>query len=226
MNIVEIDYDSLSKETLLDKGYLLINKLFENEVKTTFESLDFTTSSHRFQKSFKLDENDKYKIKNFLEKDNFKAFINDIFDNNYILSNNFFFRIFKKCQGTLPHADHVYFKQKSPILTVWIALKKVSLEMGPLFVLPKKESAELISNEYLEKAIDSNDSTNNTGWEAATIDLNKVENVYSKNLEAGDAFLFFSDIVHGTLDANSNLKRYSLDFRITSKQDYDQRWFS
>jgi len=226
MYIVGLEYDSLSKDTLNKKGFLLVNKLFADEAKATMGSLDFTTSSYRFQKSFKLDNTDKYKVNNYLQKEEFKNFINEVFDNNYIVSNNFFLRIFKKCQGTLPHADHVYFKQTSPVLTIWVALKKVSLEMGPLFVLTKDESSVLIDSEYLNKAIDSNDSTNNTGWEAATVDLAKVNTVYSRNLEPGDTFIFFSDIVHGTLDANSNLKRYSLDFRITSKLNYDQRWFS
>jgi hypothetical protein len=226
MNIVELDYDSLKKDVLFEKGFLLINKLFTNEAKATMDSLSFATSSHRFQKSFKLDEKDQYKINNYLIQEEFKGFINSVFDNNFIVSNNFFLRIFKKCQGTLPHADHVYFKQTSPILTVWVALKKISLEMGPLFVVPRDESSILTDKEYLDKAIDSNDATGNTGWEAATISIDKVKTIYTKHLEPGDTFLFFSDIVHGTLDANSNLKRYSLDFRITSKLDHDTRWFS
>ena len=33
MNIVELDYDSLKKDVLFEKGFLLINKLFTNEAK-------------------------------------------------------------------------------------------------------------------------------------------------------------------------------------------------
>lgn len=221
-----IDYD-LDTTSIHDKGFLLLKSIFKQEAQdflAIIKNILPATSDNRYQKAFFNNDIEKFGLTSFFKNQDFKKILHNIFLDGYVFSNNFFYRDFKKCQGTRAHADHVYFDQPNPLITVWVALSEITLDMGPLYILTKNESKHIATNEYLTQKINSNDATNNKGWEKAVLNLDIP--VKTRELTTGDCYLFLSDVVHGTLDSKSSASRLSIDFRVTGSTDYDKRWFT
>lgn len=222
--MINIKYNNID-DNLNTQGFLLLEGIFLNEVNAFLDILDIKIDTDRYQKGFFKDDLEKYKIGDFFNNPILSRIIKNQFPQGAVYSNNFFYRSFKNCPGTKAHADHVYFKQKKKFFTIWIAVDDITIDMGPLYVFPHDISSKIIDTTYLNQQIDSNDTTNNNGWQAAVIDNIKYP-LHTKDLKKGDCFIFNSDIVHGTLDNFTSKRRQSLDMRVADSRNYDKRWFN
>jgi len=211
-------------EAFKEKGFIYLNNVFDcsNEIINSISPI----TDNRLQQNIEADQFKKYNLDKIIKNSKLKNFLNKEFK-NYVYSNNFFIRHFKGCKGTSPHADHVYFNQKNLFLTCWVALTKINILNSCLILLDRKNSKKFATENYLNTKTDSNHHTNHKGWEKITLD-----NIFNENLEwnyasmnPGDCILFYSDIVHASLDSKINIPRISLDFRISNASSYDERWF-
>jgi len=222
--MITLNYNNID-DNLNTQGVLLLEGIFLNEVDAFLNCLDIKIDTDRYQKGLFNGDLMKYGINNFFNNATIAKIINKRFPQGAVYSNNCFYRSFKNCTGTRAHADHVYFKQEKKFVTIWVAIDDITIDMGPLYVFPHDISSKITDSAYLNQQIDSNDTTNNEGWQAAVI--NNIEYpLHTKDLKKGDCFIFNSDIVHGTLDNLTDKPRQSLDMRVADSQNYDKRWFN
>jgi len=146
--------------------------------------------------------------------------------------------------GTPVHCDKVYMGRGSQdLLTCWIPYVEIPLEVGGLMILEQShKQAERIAN-YLSKDVDAYCENDPAQVQAVAQDGKwSFPGWLSKNPETlpakfggrwltapewkiGDFITFRIDLIHGSLDNQSNRVRFSTDTRFQpANQPADERW--
>lgn len=146
--------------------------------------------------------------------------------------------------GTPTHCDWVYMGRGSAnLLTCWIPYVEIPLEVGGLILLEKSHlQAERISS-YLKTDVDAycnNDPRqvkkvleeggwSHRGWLSSRPDTlpDKFESRWltSEHWDPGDFLTFRMDLIHGSLDNQSDRLRFSTDTRYQpASEPADERW--
>lgn len=146
--------------------------------------------------------------------------------------------------GTAAHCDWVYMGRGTPrLLTCWIPYVDISLDVGGLIVLEKSHlQADRIAD-YLAKDVDAYCENNPAavqavaregrssfpGWLSKRPDTLpekfKTRWLTSPEWSAGDFITFRMDLIHGSLDNQSDRIRLSTDTRYQpAAEPADERW--
>jgi hypothetical protein len=146
--------------------------------------------------------------------------------------------------GTPVHCDKVYMGRGSQqLLTCWIPYVDIPLEVGGLIVLEKSHKQSDRISEYLAKDVDAYCENNPDQVQAVAIDgkwsfpgwLSKRPDTLPEKFgsrwltcpewKVGDFITFRIDLVHGSLDNQSDRVRFSTDTRFQpASQPADERW--
>ena len=149
--------------------------------------------------------------------------------------------------GTVPHCDTVYMGRGTKRLyTLWVPYSDISLSMGGLMILEGsrtervrtklarylvKDVDEYCSNRPLPAHVDLHSQTDNKvwpGWLAknpATLRRNLGGRWLTTEYRMGDVLVFPIDVVHGSLDNQTDRFRISSDIRYQSANEpIDERF--
>ncbi len=171
-------------------------------------------------------------------------FYSDLFDEPVRHFDYIWCRLMGPGHGTPVHCDKVYMGRGSQeLLTCWIPYVDISLEVGGLIVLENSHKQSDRISEYLAKDVDSYCENNPDQVQAVAKDgkwsfpgwLSKrpdtlPEKFGSRWLTApewkiGDFITFRIDMIHGSLDNQSDQVRFSTDTRFQpASQPADERW--
>jgi hypothetical protein len=135
-------------------------------------------------------------------------------------------RVVPPGQNTGAHYDIVYMGRGTKnVLTCWIPLGDVSLEMGPLAILEGSHHFERVKETYGQMDVDRD---NVAGW-FTTDPLEMIERYggrwLTSTFQAGDALIFGMFTMHGSLNNMSDRFRLSSDTRYQlADEPIDERW--
>jgi hypothetical protein len=146
------------------------------------------------------------------------------------------FRTVSPGLGTYVHCDSVYMGRGTPrLLTAWVPIGAVPLELGGLMILEKSHKIQLLHNNYCYRDVDTycvnranaeKYATNKKMWNGALtknpVRLGKIFNRrwLTENFGVGDLLIFTLYTVHGSLDNQTNFVRISADprFQLASEK--------
>lgn len=146
--------------------------------------------------------------------------------------------------GTPTHCDWVYMGRGSQqLLTCWIPYVDIPLEVGGLILLEKSHQQKARIQAYLDKDVDSYCENNPAqtqavakegkwsfpGWLSKRPDSlpEKFQTRWltAENWNVGDFITFRMDLIHGSLDNQSDRVRFSTDTRYQpASHPADERW--
>ena len=113
-----------------------------------------------------------------------------------------FLRASNPGRHTKVHSDSGFFtRQTDQVLTTWVCLGDVPLELGPLFVLEgsHKHAAVLSRNKDFDVA---RDTDRQASWGETPLSLAKTLSckVVTRHMQPGDVVMFGMQVLHGALD--------------------------
>ena len=153
-------------------------------------------------------------------------------------------RLMGRGQGTPAHCDWVYMGRGSrQLMTCWIPYVEVPLEMGGLMVLEGSHRQRERIRHYLEKDVDAYCENRESDVQKVAVEggwsfpgwLSQRPDTLAERFDArwltaecwqpGDFLTFRMDLIHGSLDNQTDRVRFSTDTRYQpASHPADERW--
>ncbi|MDX8147109.1 phytanoyl-CoA dioxygenase family protein [Lentzea sp. BCCO 10_0061] len=168
-------------------------------------------------------------VRKFLRQGRTTAYLERVWDGPVRALDFIGMRMISPGIGTYPHADIVYFSRGTPrLLTGWTPLGDVPIELGGLLLLEGSHRHQRLQQTYLRRDVDSycvnrrdadKYASNEKRWTGAlATDFLRLRNAIggrwlTTNYRQGDLVLFVMNMVHGSLDNQTDRIRLSADPR-------------
>jgi len=231
------------REKLKNNGYLFLRGFLDEFKIHNYNELiksDFSKYSNRFNrlknsyKDFKETRNCGHipSIREFIKKGKITEFFSMIFGEPATPYDFIWSRV--KGYGTAEncHCDIVYMQHGTHNLyTAWIPLMDIPLEMGPIMILDKSHCLAKLDS-YRSLDIDDDRLKRMLVYKHGKFfrgfDYSKNPNEVQKefglkwltaDFHKGDILIFSADVLHCTLDNNSDKLRFSIDARFQAKSE-------
>ena len=192
-----------------------------------------------FRSDFRSEKDEFPEVREIVEAPALNSFFDQHFQEASVPLKHIWLRMKSPGRATAPHCDIVYMNRGSQrMLTIWIPLGDVPLELGPLMVLEKSHRSQTLRRRYCKQDVAQKKSffdwhfRHGGFFRGGQYTKNPVAaqqelggRWLTSDFFAGDVIIFSTFLLHGSLDNQTDRIRLSADARYQPASDpMDPRW--